>query len=159
MSETPFTIRHDDAGTELVVTVAGTDVATYVYRPDTPLTESPKPYLYPLKSLSGAPLGVYRPWDHRWHKGLAMTWSHLEGDNFWGGPTYTHGAPGHGYVWRENHGRQNHRAFDTQSTGDGEVTLVEGLDWIASDGTRILDETRTLRFHSADTATGTWALD
>ncbi|MGW2119033.1 DUF6807 domain-containing protein [Streptomyces zhihengii] len=159
MSETPFTLRHDDAGTELVVTASGTDVATYVYRPDAPLTESPKPYLYPLKTLSGAPLGVYRPWDHRWHKGLQMTWSHLEGDNFWGGPTYTHGAPGHGYVWRENHGRQEHRGFAAETTGQTEATLVQGLDWIASDGAKILDETRTLRFHGADLVAGVWALD
>ncbi|GGV27217.1 hypothetical protein GCM10010495_49140 [Kitasatospora herbaricolor] len=34
--------------------------------------ESPKP-LYPLDTLSGAPLGIYRPWDHRLRKGLQMT--------------------------------------------------------------------------------------
>ncbi|WP_329537519.1 PmoA family protein (plasmid) [Streptomyces sp. NBC_01450] len=159
MSDTTFQIHHDDAATELVVTVAGTDIATYVYRPDTPIQESPKPYLYPIKTLSGAPLGVYRPWDHRWHKGLQMTWSHLSGDNFWGGPTFTQGAPGHGYVWRDNHGRQQHRGFDTQTTDGTEVSVAEVLDWIASNGEAWIDETRTLRFHSADTAQGTWALD
>ncbi|MEV8230244.1 PmoA family protein [Streptomyces sp. NPDC079167] len=159
MSDTHFDIRHDDAGNELVVSAAGKDLATYVYRPDTPIEESPKPYLYPLRTLSGAPLGVYRPWDHRWHKGLQLTWSHLSGDNFWGGPTFTPGAPGHGYVWRENHGRQLHRAFVAQEHKGSEVSLTETLDWVASSDDTWLDESRTLRFHSADSADGTWALD
>ena len=159
MSDTPFRIDHDGAGTEFVVSAAGTDLATYVYRPDTPLEESPKPYLYPLKTLSGAPVGVYRPWDHRWHKGLQMTWSHLSGDNFWGGPTFEQGAPGHGYVWRENHGRQVHRAFGPQDVSGSEVSVVQELDWIASSEEVWIDETRTLRFHSADTDDGVWALD
>ncbi|MFF9105658.1 PmoA family protein [Streptomyces rubrogriseus] len=159
MSDTHFDIRHDDAGTELVVSAAGTDLATYVYRPDTPIEESPKPYLYPLRTLSGAPVGVYRPWDHRWHKGLQLTWSHLSGDNFWGGPTFTQGAPGHGYVWRENHGRQLHRDFATQEKAGSEVTIAQNLDWVASSDETWIDETRTLRFHSADTTAGTWALD
>ena len=159
MSETPFRIQHDDAGTQFVVSAAGTDLATYVYRPDTPLEESPKPYIYPLRTLSGASVGVYRPWDHRWHKGLQMTWSHLSGDNFWGGPTFRQGAPGHGYVWRENHGRQVHRTFDRQDVGGSEVSVVQGLDWVASSGETWIDETRTLRFHSADTGDGVWALD
>ncbi|MEZ3180936.1 PmoA family protein [Streptomyces pimonensis] len=160
MPDTPFILRHDDNGTEAVVSVGGTDVAHYVYRPDTPVEESPKPYLYPLRTLSGAPLGVYRPWDHRWHKGLQMTWSHLSGDNFWGGPTFEEGAPGHGYVWRENHGTQLHRAFDQDTTTeDADLTLREHLDWVASSDDRWLTEVRTLRFHSADPARGIWALD
>lgn len=159
MSDTPFRIAHDDAGAEFVVSAAGTDLATYVYRPDSPLEESPKPYLYPLRTLSGAPVGVYRPWDHRWHKGLQMTWSHLSGDNFWGGPTYEKGAPGHGYVWRDNHGRQVHRAFDRQEASGSEVSVVQGLEWIAADDEVWIDENRTLRFHSADTDDGVWALD
>ncbi|MEV8066829.1 PmoA family protein [Streptomyces sp. NPDC085995] len=159
MSDTSFRIQHDDAATHLVVSAAGMDVATYVYRPDTPVEESPKPYLYPLKTLSGAPVGVYRPWDHRWHKGLQMTWSHLSGDNFWGGPTYTPGAPGHGYVWHRNQGRQVHRGFDSQNDGGTEVSLIQSLDWVASSDETWIDETRTLRFHGADAAGGIWALD
>jgi hypothetical protein len=159
VSDAHFRIEHDDARTEFVVSAGDTDLATYVYRPDSPLEESPKPYLYPLKTLSGAPVGVYRPWDHRWHKGLQLTWSHLSGDNFWGGPTFERGAPGHGYVWRENHGRQVHRAFDRQDDSGREVSVAEVLDWVASSDEVWVDETRTLRFHSADTGKGVWALD
>jgi hypothetical protein len=145
-----------EGGTELVVTVGDTDVARYVYRPDTPAEESPKPYLHPLRTLSGAPLSVYRPWDHRWHKGLQMTFSHLSGDNFWGGPSFERGQ---GYVWRRNHGSQLHRTFESRDTRGPEVGVRQRLDWIAASGARWLDETRTLRFHSADAARGIWALD
>lgn len=159
MSDTAFELRHDDAGTELVVSVAGQDIATYVYRPDTPIEESPKPYLYPLRTLSGAPLAVSRPSDHRWHNGLQLTWSHLSGDNFWGGPTFQRGAPGHGYIWRDNHGRQLHRTFTTQHTQGEEVSAVQALEWVSSSDEVWINERRTLRFHSADPDAGIWALD
>lgn len=159
MPDTLFRIQENDEGTDLVVTVAGTEITRYVYRPDAPVEESPKPYMYPLNTLSGAPLGVYRPWDHRWHKGLQMTWSHISGDNFWGGPTFEQGAPGHGYVWRTNQGRQQHHSFEILDTEGKEATVRERLDWIASTGQTWIDETRTLRFHSADAVRGIWALD
>ena len=159
MPEAIFHIRDNNASTELAVTVAGTEIATYVYRPDTPQAESPKPYVYPLRTLSGAPLGVYRPWDHRWHKGLQMTWSHVSGQNFWGGPTFEQGAPGHGYVWRENNGTQLHRSFGRVDAGGTEVSVIQRLDWVAATGENWLAETRTLRFHSADVDRGIWALD
>ena len=88
-----------------------------------------------------------------------MTWSHLSGDNFWGGPTFEQGAPGHGYVWRENHGQQVHRAFDRQDADGSDVSVVQVLDWFASNDEVWIDETRTLRFHSADADEGVWALD
>jgi hypothetical protein len=159
VSDTTFDIRHDEAGTGLAVSVAGTEVAHYVYRPDDPVEESPKPYLYPLATLSGAPVGVYRPWDHRWHKGLQMTWTDVSGDNFWGGPTFDKDAPGHGYVWRRNQGRQQHRAFEAVDAQGTEAGVRQRLDWVSSGGRTWFDETRTLRFHGADTARGIWALD
>ncbi len=158
MPDTRFHIADSD-GTTLVVTVDGTEIARYVYRPDAPAEESPKPYLYPLNTLSGAPLGVYRPWDHRWHKGLQMTWSHLSGENFWGGPTFEAWAPGHGYVWRRNQGTQEHQSFEVLDTEGDEVTVRELLNWVASDQQTWIRETRTLRFHSADAARGIWVLD
>lgn len=159
MADTAFSAAHDEAGTTLAVGAGGTEIARYVYRPDTPIEESPKPYLYPMRTLSGAPVGVYRPWDHRWHKGLQLTWSHVSGDNFWGGPTFEEGAPGHGYVWRENHGQQVHRAFEACGTGGTSLEVRQRLDWIASTGAVWFDETRTLRFHGADPERGTWVLD
>lgn len=159
MSDPLFRIQDNDEESALVVMFAGTEITRYVYRPDAPIEESPKPYLYPIATLSGAPLGNYRPHDHRWHKGLQMTWSHVSGDNFWGGPTFELGAPGHGYVWRTNHGQQQHRGFERVDREGGEVTVRQRLDWVASTGRTWFDETRTLRFHSADPARGIWALD
>ncbi|EWM10136.1 PmoA family protein [Kutzneria sp. 744] len=159
MPDAAFHIRDDHASTELTVTVAGTEIATYVYRPDTPREESPKPYVYPLRTLSGAPLGTYRPWDHRWHKGLQMTWSHLSGQNFWGGPSFESGAPGHGYVWLDNNGSQLHCGFDRLDADGADATVTERLKWVASTGQSWLAERRVLRFHSADTGRGLWALD
>jgi hypothetical protein len=159
MRDAVFHIRDNHASTELAVTVDGVEIATYVYRPDTPREESPKPYLYPLRTLSGAPLGSFRPWDHRWHKGLQMTWSHLSGQNFWGGPSFEPGAPGHGYVWRDNNGSQLHRAFDQLDADRADATVVERLEWVASTGQGWLAERRVLRFHSADIERGIWALD
>lgn len=159
MSDATFHIRDDNDSTQLAVAVGGVEIATYVYRPDTPRQESPKPYFYPLRTLSGAPIGVYRPWDHRWHKGLQLTWSHLSGQNFWGGPSFEQGAPGHGYVWRENHGRQLHGSFDRLDADQRDATVIERLDWVASTDQTWIEETRTLRFHGADPARGIWALD
>jgi hypothetical protein len=159
VSDPSFAIRHDAAATRFTVTAAGTEVATYVYRPATPVEESPKPYLYPLRTLSGAPVGIHRPWDHRWHAGLQMTLSHVSGENFWGGPTFERGAPGDGYVWRGNHGRQVHRDFGALHGDGGEAAVTESLDWVASGGEVWLDETRTLRFHGADPVEGAWVLD
>ncbi|SEG81116.1 Methane oxygenase PmoA [Actinacidiphila yanglinensis] len=159
MADLPFAIRDDPAHTRLTVTAAGTDVACYVYRPDTRVEEAPKPYVFPLATLSGAPLGGYRPWDHRWHKGLQMTWSYVSGENFWGGPTFERGAAGDGYVWRRNHGRQEHVAFEAWGSAAPDVTVHQRLRWIASTGAAWLDEARTLRFHGADAARGLWAMD
>lgn len=159
MSEAHFQIRDNQQGTELAISVADTEIATYVYRPQAPLEESRKPYFHPLRTVSGAPLSVFRPWDHRWHKGLQMTWSHISGQNFWGGPTFEQDAPGHGYVWKGNHGSQLHRGFLRVDADGAEPTVIQRLDWIATGGQTWLGEIRTLRFHSADPERGIWALD
>ena len=57
-------------------------------RPGRRDSKGPKPFLHPVRALDGAPLTAFRPWDHRWHKGLQMTWTHVSGQNFWGGNTY-----------------------------------------------------------------------
>jgi hypothetical protein len=143
----------DDA---LTVTAAGTEIARYVLRPDAPAVEAPKPYLHPLRTLGGAPLTAVRPWDHRWHKGLQMTWSHVSGQNFWGGPTYVHGRD---YVWLDNVGSIRHEGFRSVDRRDDEATVTEDLTWLNSDGERWITEVRTHRFHSVDPGRGLWALD
>src|SRR6478752_7531399 len=119
MAEPGMTV--EEADDHLAVTVDAVEIARYVFRPRMPVIESSKPYLYPLRSLTGAPMAGYRPWDHRWHRGIQLTLSHLSGQNFWGGPTFdpTVTDPPHGYVQRDNNGRQRHDAFEeARSTAD-----------------------------------------
>ena len=80
-----ITHRHGD---RVTVEAAGVQLMSYVYKPDPVAYESRKPYTHPLRTLRGRRVSGYRPADHRWHKGLQMTSSHLSGQNFWGGHTY-----------------------------------------------------------------------
>ncbi|MFC3994413.1 PmoA family protein [Nocardiopsis sediminis] len=153
MPETFDLTEHDGA---LAVAVGGAEIARYITRPDAPAAEAPKPYLHPLRTLSGAPLTAIRPWDHRWHKGLQMTWSHVSGQNFWGGPTYVRGQ---GYRWLDNLGTIRHERFASLSGGGAEAAFTEHLAWTAATGQRWIEEVRHHRFHAADRARGLWALD
>ncbi|WOF24295.1 PmoA family protein [Microbacterium betulae] len=139
----------------LVVRAAGIDVARYVFADDAPAFEGPKPYLHPVRSLSGAPLTGFRPWDHRWHRGLQVTLTDVSGQNFWGGDTYVHGR---GYLPLDNVGRIRHDRFTTTSDGE-EAVVEEELTWITRAGEAWLGERRALRFHTLDEERGLWALD
>ncbi|MHA7191925.1 DUF6807 domain-containing protein [Arthrobacter sp. MDT2-16] len=140
----------------LVVSVADVDIARYVFRPRAPQEEAPKPFLHPIKTLSGAPLSVHRPWDHRWHKGLQMTWSHVSGENFWGGPTFD---ATEGYRWLDNLGSIRHESFTTTTDHGDVVEVSEALTWISSKGEPWIEEVRKQTFHTVDPVRGLWALD
>ncbi len=152
----PDTFTVEDSGTEQVISVGGRPIATYIYVSDDPAFEAPKPSLSPLRTLDGAVVSVSRPWDHRWHKGLQMTWSHVSGNNFWGGPTFDRHE---GYVGRDNLGRIRHDAFRPAAHSDTEVVIDEDLTWISATGEEWLREDRRHRFHSVDFDEGSWQLD
>jgi hypothetical protein len=154
MSDTELTVQ--DEGTSLIITAGDVPIAHYVYRPDAPDSEAPKPYLHPLRSLTGAPLSAYRPWDHRWHKGLQMTWAHLSGQNFWGGPTFSVEKD---YHWRDNLGHMNHVGFTGVTGGGAEVAIDESLHWVTAAGEHWITERRRQVFHGVDAGRGIWALD
>src|SRR5215831_7409494 len=82
----------------------------YVYAPDTPPVESPRPYFHPLRTLAGDVVTIFRPHDHRWHHGLSMTSANLSGENFWGGPTY---VDGQGYAQLPNNGTVRHESWES----------------------------------------------
>ncbi|WP_109209130.1 MULTISPECIES: PmoA family protein [Microbacterium] len=150
-----LSLRLDD--TDLTVSSAGVDIARYSFDPGGEPSEGPKPFLHPLRALDGAPLTAFRPWDHRWHKGLQFTWTHVSGQNFWGGNTY---RPEHGdYVLLDNVGRMRHDRFTTVTDAGAEVAFTEELTWITQAGEEWISETRTHRFHGVDTERGLWALD
>jgi hypothetical protein len=149
-----LSLRLDE--TELTVSASGVDIARYAFAPGGAASEGPKPFLHPLRTLDGAPLTAYRPWDHRWHKGLQFTWTHVSGQNFWGGPTFQRET---GYVPLDNVGRMRHDDFTTVTDVGAEVSFTENLTWITQGGQEWVTETRTHRFHGVDTARGLWMLD
>ena len=155
MSE-PITVTHRH-GEHVVAEAAGTPLVSYVYKPDPVAFESRKPYAHPLRTLAGHRVSGYRPADHRWHKGLQMTASHLSGQNFWGGNTY---VPGAGY--RELPGRvgsMRHDGFDGFAVATDKLSLTERLTWLAGDGAEWARERRDIVVHSVEPDEGAWALD
>ncbi|MFI6348222.1 PmoA family protein [Streptomyces sp. NPDC050560] len=140
-----ITVAHEATGTELFA---------YVYRPEAAF-EAPKPYLHPLRTLSGALVTDYRPNDHRWHKGVQLTASHLSGQNLWGGNTYVHGE---GYLkLPERVGSMAHVSFDeVAAEGDGAV-IAERLTWHPFDGSRWAEEVRRIEVRDVDPEAGSWS--
>ncbi|MEU9975130.1 PmoA family protein [Streptomyces sp. NPDC051014] len=135
--------------------VTGVRLFVYVYRPEA-AWEAPKPYLHPVRTLSGNVVTDYRPHDHRWHKGLSLTASHLSGANLWGGNSYVHGE---GYlVLPERVGSMRHAGFDELSAEDGRLTVAERLTWHPYDGTLWARERRRIEVQDVDLESGVWTL-
>ncbi|GAA4618793.1 PmoA family protein [Actinoallomurus liliacearum] len=122
----------------------------YVYRPTTPAFEGPKPYLHPVRTLAGDVVTAYRPHDHRWHKGVQLTASHLSGENFWGGGSYVRDQ---GYVDLPNVGVMRHEEF-TEADGG---RIAERLTWHTQAGEHWVDEGRELAVR--DVTGDSWALE
>ncbi|ODT12012.1 MAG: hypothetical protein ABS61_01165 [Microbacterium sp. SCN 70-18] len=149
-----FTLELTDAAAS--VAASGIEIAHYVFDPVPEAEGGEKPYLHPVRALDGAVVSAYRPWDHRWHKGLQVTWTHVSGENFWGGPTYVDGL---GYVARDNVGTIRHDAFTATEDAGEEVSFTESLTWITRAGDAWIAEERRHRFHGLDRARGLWSLD
>ncbi|MFI6559189.1 PmoA family protein [Streptomyces sp. NPDC050534] len=135
----------------------GTEILRYVYRPDPDAFESRKPYAHPVRTLGGRTVTGYRPNDHRWHKGLQMTASHLSGQNFWGGNCYVHGE---GYLrLPERVGSMRHDGFPAFTVEDDRLAFTEALTWVENGGAEWAREVRGITVHSVDEEAGSWALD
>ncbi|GDY33156.1 PmoA family protein [Gandjariella thermophila] len=154
---TAVSVVHE-VGRALTVAVHGVELFRYTYRPVLPASECPCPYFHPLRSLAGDVVTGHRPHDHRWHKGLAMTATHLSGQNFWGGGTYTPGAPGNGYVDLPNVGRLEHTGFAEFAPG-GRPEFTEHVDWVTAGGQRWIEEVRRFAVRDVDPTDGSWALE
>lgn len=149
------THRHGECVT--VTAPGGTEILRYVYRPDPEPFESRKPYAHPVRTLAGRTVTGYRPNDHRWHKGLQMTASHLSGQNFWGGNSYVHGR---GYLaLPERIGSMRHDGFSAFEAGEERFDCTEDLTWVENGGAEWAREERGLSVHSVDVAAGAWVLD
>ncbi|WP_116953137.1 DUF6807 domain-containing protein [Jiangella endophytica] len=145
--------RHDLSGSA-EVTHDGRELLTYVYAPGDAQVESPRPYVHPLRTLAGHLVTVHRPHDHVWHKGLAWSLPHVGPDNFWGGPTYTHGE---GYVQRDNNGAMRHRRLTELTAEDDRVRIRHDLAWRTQAGRQLVDEDRALTV-VVDGARDAWVL-
>jgi hypothetical protein len=145
-----------DLGRALALERRGVTLFRYVYRPETPTVESPKPYFHPIHTLRGNPVTIFRPHDHVWHKGLAMTAAHLSGQNFWGGPTYERDR---GYVQLENNGTVEHLTWEKlPAENDGSLSVHEHLRWRTQSGESWISEERWIDLDGIDEACGWWAL-
>ncbi|MET7764981.1 PmoA family protein [Streptomyces sp. NPDC005393] len=152
-----ITVTHTH-GERISVASGGVELMAYVYKPDPDAFESRKPYAHPLRTLAGSPVSGYRPSDHRWHKGLQMTASHLSGQNFWGGNSYL--GPEQGYQRVEERvGSMRHDGFEEFTAADDRLRFVEKLTWVENGGEVWAEERRTVELHSVEPNEGTWALD
>ncbi|MFJ1763365.1 PmoA family protein [Amycolatopsis sp. NPDC088138] len=148
------THRHGD---HVAVEAGGVQLMSYVYKPDPVAYESRKPYTHPLRTLGGRRVSGYRPADHRWHKGLQMTSSHLSGQNFWGGHTY---VPGDWYQdLPERVGSMRHDGFAGFTVDGDRLTFTEQLTWVANSGEEWARERRDIVVHSVEPDEGAWAID
>ncbi|MEV7090735.1 PmoA family protein [Streptomyces sp. NPDC093085] len=144
-------------GEHFAVHHGGVELLRYVYRPDPDPFEARKPYIHPLRTLAGHQVSGYRPNDHRWHKGLQMTASHLSGQNFWGGNSYVHGE---GYLpLHERVGSMRHDAFPEVTVAEDRFHLAEELTWVENGGAEWAKEERSITVHAVDEEAGAWALD
>lgn len=129
-------IRADDHTIE--IGCAGQSLFSYVFRPETPGDESPRPYVHPVRTLSGAELTNFRPNDHRWHHALSFTLTSVSGVNFWGGGSYRRED---GYQLRGDHGEQRHVSWTERMA----KRLAHTLEWKSlQEGRVLLREQREL---------------
>ena len=83
-----------------------------------------------MRTCGGDLVTIYRPHDHVWHKGIALSLPHVGTENFWGGPTFRNGA----YVQEHNDGAMRHDGFDVADAKDDVVRLDERLTWVTESG-------------------------
>jgi hypothetical protein len=125
-----------------------------VYRPGDAQLESPRPFFHPVRTLRGDLVTLYRPYDHVWHKGIALSLPHVGTENFWGGPTFRNGA----YVQEPNDGAMRHDGFDLAVVKDDEVRLDERLTWVTESGRTPITERRRIAAAVLPGADAAWLL-
>lgn len=112
---------------------------------------SPRPHLHPVRTLSGRPMTVVMPTDHRHHYGVSLALPDVNGTTYWGGRTFVEGR---GSTLLANHGTQQ---LATASAPEESRTLHSQVRWIAHDGRDLLTEQRTLSTSLLPEAPG-WGL-
>lgn len=146
--------NHDDGphqASALAVRLGETELFSYVFRPSEDQLESPRPYLHPVRTLSGDVVTLNRPHDHVWHKGISWSLPVVGPHNFWGGPTF---VTGEGYQQLPNNGSMDHQDF-TEVSGGSEARIAHQLLWHSQAGEPVVREARTLL--ASEVLDGAWA--
>jgi hypothetical protein len=143
-----------ELGRAITARIGEVEVFSYVYSPTDAQLESPRPYFFPLRSLAGNDVAVFRPHDHIWHKGLVWSLPNVGPQNFWGGATYYRDR---GYAQEDNNGAIRHRDFALFESDAEGLTVDETLDWITSTGETWFEEHRAFRV-TADHSEASWTL-
>ena len=134
----------------IVLSLADSVVADYVWRPQLPLPLSPRPFLHPVRTLAGTEVTELMPVDHLHHLGVSVAVADVDGVNFWGGRTF---VSGRGPVDLPNHGVQRHRGWAEHHPDE----LSQELQWTGPDGVDLLHERR--RIAAVGVSEQAWALD
>ncbi|HLV57422.1 MAG TPA: PmoA family protein [Natronosporangium sp.] len=140
------------SGEVVTLRVGDRAVAEYVVSPDLEPQVAPRPYLHPVRTWRGTVVTDALPADHRWHLGASLAVPDVSGTNLWGGRTYVRG---HGYTWRDDHGRIVHDGFLTEQPGH----VVQRLRWCDRAGNTLLTERRQLRARSLPGRPEAWVLE
>lgn len=140
-----LSLRHDQPGS-FSAHAGDLELFRYTYQATDPIREAPRPFLHPVRTLDGDIITVYRPHDHVWHKGFALSLPHVGDTNFWGGPTFT----GQGYEQLPNNGAQRHVAV-TREVSEGPVLRFDHeLEWFTQDEDLVITESRQLSAQLTD---------
>lgn len=127
-------------GSEVALVADDVELFRYVYAPDTPQVESPRPYIHPIRTLEGELVSLFRPHDHVWHKGISWALPVVEDENFWGGGSYVHPD---GYVLLPNNGSQV-TASPADVVAGETVRISHTLTWQTQSGEAWFREERSL---------------
>lgn len=102
----------------------------------------PRPFLYPLYGPKGIPMTRNFPMadvegeskDHKHHRSLWVAHGDVNGVDNWSE--------------EEGHGRQLHKEFKEVSGGVIRGRLIDTLDWVDSNGKKVLEEEREMIFYN-----------
>ncbi len=139
----------------LQVSVGDVVLFDYNFRPETEDRYCPRPFMHPVRTLSGDVLTNSRPIDHPWHNGLSLTLTSVDGMNFWGGPTFLKETGK--YQEQPNFGKQVHREW-IKNQDKNNASWIEIVDWIGPNGEKVFEETRTITVRDVNVETGMWRL-
>jgi len=133
-------LRIDRNDTVARVSLGDVVVAEYSATSDASATDTPKPFMHPLRTPAGVTVTGFAPEDHPWHHGLQFAFPRVGPHNLWGGGTYL--GPDRGYVVLEDQGSIRHERW-LQSPA---ATIAHEVLWLGHDEERLLSEERSWSF-------------